>query len=364
MQTHIKFFKDIDLSGVGEVGGKNASLGEMYRYLAPKGINLPNGFATTAQAYYYFLDHAGIRDKIGAILAGVDIANVRDVASRGAKVRALVLRAKFPKDLEDAIREGYRELCRQCHNDRLVVAVRSSATAEDLPNASFAGQQETYLNVSGEKDILKATQKCIASLFTDRAIVYRVENGFDHMKVALSVGIQQMVAVHARTAGVMFTIDTESGFENAVVVSSIYGLGENIVQGHVSPDEFTVFKPTLAILKKKVGTKRLKMIPVAGNKTKNIDVSKEDQHSYSITDEQAVTLARWGMEIEKHYGKPMDIEMSGMANCISYRPVPKRYNRAAVNVYLKNTVWIKKARCWQGAQVLAIRSARGVLTAS
>lgn len=308
MHTHIKFFKDIDLSDVGKVGGKNASLGEMYRYLAPKGINLPNGFATTANAYYYFLDQAGIRDKIGTILSGVDIANVRDVAVRAAKARSLVLKAKLPKDLEDAIREGYRELCRQCHDDHLVVAVRSSATAEDLPNASFAGQQETYLNVSGEKDILRATQKCIASLFTDRAIVYRIENGFDHMKVALSVGIQQMVAVHARAAGVMFTIDTESGFENAVVVSAIYGLGENIVQGHVSPDEFTVFKPTLAILKKKVGTKRLKMIPVAGNKTKNIAVSKEDQQRYSITGEQVVTLARWAIEIEKHYGKPMDIE--------------------------------------------------------
>ncbi len=308
MYKHIRFFKDIDLSGVNEVGGKNASLGEMYRYLAPKGINLPNGFATLASSYYYFLDQAGIRGKIGDILAGVDISKVRDLASRAAKVRSLILGAKLPKDFEDEIRQGYRELCRLCGDDRLVVAVRSSATAEDLPNASFAGQQETYLNISGEKDILQSTQKCIASLFTDRAIVYRIENGFDHMKVALSVGIQQMVAVHARTAGVMFTIDTESGFENAVVVSSIYGLGENIVQGHVSPDEFTVFKPTLAILKKKLGTKRLKMIPVRGNKTQNITVPKELQGQYSITDKQAVMLARWAMEIEKHYGKPMDIE--------------------------------------------------------
>jgi len=308
MYKHIRFFKDIDLSGVNEVGGKNASLGEMYRYLAPKGINLPNGFATMASSYYYFLDQAGIRGKIGDILAGVDISKVRDLASRAAKVRSLILGAKLPKDFEDEIRQGYRELCRLCGDDRLVVAVRSSATAEDLPNASFAGQQETYLNISGEKDILQSTQKCIASLFTDRAIVYRIENGFDHMKVALSVGIQQMVAVHARTAGVMFTIDTESGFENAVVVSSIYGLGENIVQGHVSPDEFTVFKPTLAILKKKLGTKRLKMIPVRGNKTQNITVPKELQGQYSITDKQAVMLARWAMEIEKHYGKPMDIE--------------------------------------------------------
>ncbi|HEU4914277.1 MAG TPA: phosphoenolpyruvate synthase [Candidatus Saccharimonadales bacterium] len=308
MYKHIAFFKDISLSNIPQVGGKNASLGEMYKHLAPKGINLPNGFATTAKAYYYFLESAGIRAEISRILDGLDIKDMRELKKRGSKIRALIVKSKLPKDLEDEIKEGYRRLSQECGKKELVVAVRSSATAEDLPNASFAGQQATFLNISGEKNVLKATKECIASLYTDRAIVYRIENGFDHSKVALSVGIQQMVAVRSRTAGVMFTIDTESGFRNAVVVSSIYGIGENIVQGHVSPDEFTVFKPTMAILKRKVGAKKMKMIPVRGSKTKNIAVSKEDQEKFSITDEQVKTLAKWGIEIEKHYGKPMDIE--------------------------------------------------------
>lgn len=308
MHTYIKFFQDITLPDIPKVGGKNASLGEMYHYLAPKGINLPNGFATTADAYFYFLEQTGIRQKIDQILRGLDIADVKELARRGAKIRALINKATFPKDFEEEIKQGYRELSRMCGKDELVVAVRSSATAEDLPNASFAGQQETFLNIKGEKAVLHAAKACIASLYTDRAIVYRIENNFDHSKVALSVGIQQMVAVRSKAAGVMFTIDTESGFRNAVVVSSIYGLGENIVQGHVSPDEFTVFKPTLAILKRKVGTKKLKMVPVSGNKTKNIAVSKHDQERFSITDGQVKTLASWAMEIEKHYGKPMDIE--------------------------------------------------------
>lgn len=309
MYKYIKFFEELSLSDIPEVGGKNASLGEMYHYLRPKGVNLPNGIATTSKAYYSFLKETGLSDKITQVLEGLDIHNVRDLARRGAKIRAMIVRAKLPKDFEEEIKKGYAELSRMCgHPDSLVVAVRSSATAEDLPNASFAGQQATYLNISGEKHVLKATKECIASLFTDRAIVYRVENGFSHMKVALSVGIQQMVAVRSECAGVMFTIDTETGFKNAVVVSSIYGLGENIVQGHVSPDEFIVFKPTMAILKRKVGTKKLKMIPVSGSRTKNIRVAKADQERYSITDEQVKTLASWGMAIENHYGKAMDIE--------------------------------------------------------
>lgn len=308
MYQHIKFFKDLTLPDVPQVGGKNASLGEMNHYLAPKGVNLPNGFATTADSYYYFLDHAGIRDKIAAVLSDLDAQNINQLRNKGAEIRSIILHAKLPEDFANEIREGYRELSRICGKENIVVAVRSSATAEDLPNASFAGQQETYLNIEGEDSVLHATKECIASLFTDRAIVYRVENGFDHMKVALSVGIQQMVAVRSQAAGIMFTIDTESGFKNAIVISSIYGIGENIVQGRVSPDEFTVFKPTMQIIKRKVGTKKEKMIPVSGSKTKNISVSKEDQERYSLTDEQVKTLAQWGMEIEAHYGKPMDIE--------------------------------------------------------
>jgi pyruvate,water dikinase len=308
MYKYIKHFKEISLSDVPLVGGKNASLGEMYQKLAPKGINLPNGLATTSQSYYYFLDQTGIRKDIIKLLDGLDVKNVKDLEKRAAKIRALIIRAKLPKDFEEEIRQGYRELSKECGHKNVVVAIRSSATAEDLPNASFAGQQESYLNIKGEANVLSSVKKCIASLFTGRAIAYRVENKFDHMKVALSVGIQQMVAVHAKAAGVMFTIDTESGFRNAVVVSSIYGLGENIVQGRVNPDEFTVFKPTMAILKKKIGTKKVKMIPVFGSRTKNIAVSKHDQEKFSITDEQAKTMAGWGMLVEEHYQKPMDIE--------------------------------------------------------
>jgi len=308
MYKYIKFFKEISLGDVPQVGGKNASLGEMYQNLAPKGINLPNGFATTAASYFYFLDQAGIRGDITKALEGLDVKNIRDLKKRGAKIRAMIMRAKLPNDFVEEINRGYVELSEEEGNKNLVVAVRSSATAEDLPNASFAGQQETYLNISGEKDVLYATRQCISSLFTDRAIVYRVENKFDHMKVALSVGVQQMVAVRSKAAGVMFTIDTESGFRNTVLINSIYGIGENIVKGRVSPDEFTVFKPTGAIIKKKLGSKKLKMIPAYGSKTKNISVSIKDQNQYSITDEQVKTLANWGLEIEKHYGKPMDIE--------------------------------------------------------
>ena len=304
----IKFFREVDLGDIGLVGGKNASLGEMYQYLTPKGVNLPNGFATTSQSYYYFLDKSGLREKIAAELEGLDIHNMRNLKKQGAKIRKIITDAKLPDDFVAEIKEGYRELSKQCGHKDVVVAVRSSATAEDLPNASFAGQQETYLNISGEKNVLAKTRECIASLFTDRAIVYRVENGFDHMKVALSVGVQQMVAVRSEAAGVMFTVDTETGFENAIVITSIYGIGENIVQGRVSPDEFTVFKPTMALLKKRVGGKKEKMIPVRGSKTKNVKVSKKDQERFSITDKQVLQLAEWGKIIEDHYGRHMDIE--------------------------------------------------------
>lgn len=308
MHKHTIFFKDISINDIPKVGGKNASLGEMYRHLAPKGINLPNGFATTSDSYYHFLDQAGIRQDIEDVLDGLDIHDLKELRRRGAKIRRIIMRAKLPEDFAEEIREGYRQLSRECGKKNVVVAVRSSATAEDLPNASFAGQQETYLNISGERNVLKATKACIASLFTDRAIVYRVENKFEHMKVALSVGIQQMVAVLSEAAGVMFTIDTETGFRNAVVITSIYGIGENIVQGRVSPDEFVVFKPTMAILKKRIGTKKQKMVPASLSRTKNITVSKQDQERFSITDAQVKTLAQWAMLIEEHYGKPMDIE--------------------------------------------------------
>lgn len=310
MYKYLKFFEELSIEDIPVVGGKNASLGEMYHHLKPQGVNLPNGVATTADAYRYFLEKAGLNQQIEQTLEGLDVNDVRDLAYRGAKIRDMIVDAEFPEDFEDEIKRGYEELCRKCGHEKndLVCAIRSSATAEDLPNASFAGQQATFLNIKGIPAVVQATKECIASLFTDRAIVYRVTNGFSHMKVALSVGIQQMVAVRSECAGVMFTIDTESGFKNAVVVSSIYGLGENIVQGHVSPDEFTVFKPTRAILKRKLGTKDMKMIPVAGSKTKNIPVLQHDRDRFSINDDQVRTLADWGMKIEEHYGHPMDIE--------------------------------------------------------
>lgn len=308
MYKYLKFFEEIDIKDIPQVGGKNASLGEMYKNLAPKGINLPNGFGTTADSYYYFLDQAGIRSTITEVLDGLDVKDIDELQIRGAKIRKIILQAELPEDFKEEIKSAYKHLSQVCGHENLVVAIRSSATAEDLPNASFAGQQETYLNISGADAVVDSVKKCIASLFTNRAIVYRVENKFDHMKVAISVGVQQMVAVRSKSAGVMFTIDTETGFPNAVVVNSIYGIGENIVQGRVSPDEFIVFKPTMAILKKKVGSKKEKMIPSEGNNTKNIAVSKHDQEQFSINDEQVTTLATWAMEIEKHYGKPMDIE--------------------------------------------------------
>jgi len=310
MYKYLKFFEELSINDIPSVGGKNASLGEMYHHLKPQGVNLPNGVATTADAYRYFLREAGLSQRITETLEGLDVSNVHELARRGAIIRDMIVAAELPQDFQGEILRAYKELSHKCghpHGD-LIVAIRSSATAEDLPNASFAGQQATFLNISGEHEVLRSVKECIASLFTDRAIVYRVTNGFDHMKVALSVGIQQMVAVRSECAGVMFTIDTESGFKNAVVVSSIYGLGENIVQGHVSPDEFIVFKPTMAILKHHLGTKKMKMIPIGNSRTKNIDVTVHDQERFSITDEQVTTLADWGMKIEQHYGHPMDIE--------------------------------------------------------
>lgn len=309
MYKYLKFFEEISIDDIPQVGGKNASLGEMYHHLRPQGVSLPNGVATTADAYRYFLEQAGLSQQISDSLQGLDVSNVRDLEARGTYIRELIVNAQLPEDFKEEIRRGYRELCQKCgHDGDMVVAIRSSATAEDLPNASFAGQQATFLNIKGENEVVQSVKECIASLFTDRAIVYRVTNGFDHMRVALSVGIQQMVAVRSECAGVMFTIDTESGFKNAVIVSSIYGLGENIVQGHVSPDDFIVFKPTMAILKHRLGTKKMKMIPTTGNHTKNIRVSVADQNRYSINDDQVKTLAHWGMLIEQHYGHPMDIE--------------------------------------------------------
>ncbi len=318
--NYIKFFNQLTIENIPEVGGKNASLGEMYKKLAKKGIRVPNGFATTAEAYNNFLDYAGIRAEIKDTLKGLDTHNMTDLAKRGAHIRKIILDSPFSKDFEDSIRKAYRKLSNKYRHtlhpsrggnlNRLDVAVRSSATAEDLPGASFAGQQETFLNIQGEKQLLLAVKKCIASLFTNRAISYRVDKGFDHFKVALSVGVQKMIRADIGSSGVMFTIDTESGFRDLVIINSIYGLGENIVQGKVEPDEFFYFKKTGAIISKHLGRKKLRMVygDTFKNNIYNIKVKANEQRLPSISDKQVLELAHWGMEIEKHYKKPMDIE--------------------------------------------------------
>lgn len=309
MSNFIKFFNELSIKDVPVVGGKNASLGEMYRQLAGEGVKVPNGFATTSAAYNYVLEQGGLKKEIEKILKGLNTKDINDLMKRGKKVRETILKVKFPADLIKEISDSYDQLSRQYKTKNVDVAVRSSATAEDLPDASFAGQQETYLNIRGKEQLLIAVKKCIASLFTNRAISYRVDKGFDHFKIALSVGIQKMIRSDLAASGVMFTIDTESGFANAVLINSIYGLGENIVQGKVNPDEFFIFKPTKKIIYRSIGQKKIKMIYGGSVKpTKDVPVALADQHKQSITDAQVIKLAEWGMIIEKHYKRPMDIE--------------------------------------------------------
>ena len=310
----IKFFNELSIKDVPIVGGKNASLGEMYCNLAKKNIKVPNGFATTSYAYNFFMEKAGLKKEIKKILKGLNTHNVVDLMKRGALVRKTILNADFPEEFKKAITDAYKKLSSEYKlknkNDNVDVAVRSSATAEDLPDASFAGQQETFLNIKGSDEIIKAVHRCIASLFTNRAISYRVDKRFDHFKIALSAGVQKMVRSDLASSGIMFSIDTESGFANAVLINSIYGLGENIVQGKVNPDEFYVFKPTGAIISRSIGKKSLRMIynNKGKNPVKNIPVKLIDQEKQSITDEQIKKLTEWAIIIEKHYKKPMDME--------------------------------------------------------
>lgn len=311
----ILFFEEISNADVKYVGGKNASLGEMYSKLVRKGVNIPNGFALTAKAYRYFLAKTDLDMKIRKVLKGLDTSNMDDLSRRGRRVRQLILETQIPDEIAVEIKQAYIKLSREYKRNAVDVAVRSSATAEDLPDASFAGQQESYLNVQGENGVVEACKKCIASLFTNRAISYRVDKGFDHFSIALSVGVQKMVRSDKASSGVMFTLDTESGFQNVVMINSIYGLGENIVQGRTNPDEFFVFKPLLntkfnSIISKELGSKKLRMIySFEGNaKTKNIIVSNTLRNKFSLNDKEIIQLAKWAVIIEKHYNKPMDIE--------------------------------------------------------
>ena len=310
----ILWFDEITKDDVPLVGGKNASLGEMYSKLSPKGIKVPYGFAVTAEAYKHFIRENKLESKIKDILKGLDTHDVEDLQKRGKKIRNLILRAKMPEDLKKEIESAYHKL-EEKYEKNVDVAVRSSATAEDLPDASFAGQQETYLNVRGVENVVKYVQKCFASLFTDRAISYREDKGFDHFSVYLSVAVQKMVRSDVACSGVMFTLDTESGFKDVVYITGTWGLGEALVQGKVNPDEFYVFKPTLKqgyrpILSKKLGAKQIKMVygKSARCPIKTVRTTKNERLSFVISDEEILTLAKWAIAIEEHYGRPMDIE--------------------------------------------------------
>ncbi|AFY77340.1 phosphoenolpyruvate synthase [Pleurocapsa sp. PCC 7327] len=337
----ILWFEEVGIADIPLVGGKNASLGEMIQQLTPKGVNVPTGFATTAYAFRYFIEKAGLQAKLRDLFADLDVEDVNNLREHGRQARALILNTPFPSELELAITQAYLRLCERYGDgaaacDRYEgaekeeckrylsdtdVAVRSSATAEDLPDASFAGQQETYLNVHGVIGVLDACHRCFASLFTDRAISYRTIKGFDHFEVALSVGVQKMVRSDLAASGVMFSIDTETGFKNAALITAAYGLGENVVQGAVNPDEYFVFKPTLKqgfrpILEKRLGSKEIKMVyDVGGGKlTKNVPVPEPERKKYAITDDEIITLGKWACIIEDYYSEvrgsytPMDIE--------------------------------------------------------
>jgi pyruvate,water dikinase len=319
MTTHpqlVRTFSTLSRADTAIVGGKNASLGEMIRALGGKGIPVPDGFATTADAYRSFIDHNDLAGRIRAELEGLspDGANVGPI---GSAIRAMILDGEIPDALAEAITTAYRDLCEAgADTEPTSVAVRSSATAEDLPEASFAGQLETYLNVQGEEALLEACRKCLASLFTDRAIIYRENHGFEHMDVALSVGVQEMVRADRGGAGVMFSIDTETGFPHTVLITAAWGLGETVVQGIVEPDEYHVFKPLLGdearapIVEKTLGAKSRKMVRAggAGRTSKLVRTPRRERHSFVLSDDEVLQLARWACVIEEHYGQPMDIE--------------------------------------------------------
>jgi len=313
MNTYIKQFKEINIGDIASVGGKNSSLGEMFSKLSAKGISVPDGFATTAFAFQEFLTNNSLNSQLNELMLQLDRNKYSNLQETGSKARKLLMDATLPKNLEQAIIKAYKKLC--ANENYFEVAVRSSATAEDLPEASFAGQHESYLNIKGEKPVLDAVKKCFASLYTDRAIKYREDNGFSHEKVSLSVGIQKMVRSDKACSGVGFTLEPESGFRDIVHIAGVWGLGENIVQGTVTPDEFFVFKPTLlqgknAIIQKKLGEKEKTMIygNDDANPVINITTPKEKQDEFVLSDKELTTLAKWALIIENHYQKPMDIE--------------------------------------------------------
>ena len=344
MTSYVRFFEEIGAHDVPLVGGKNASLGEMYRSLGAEGVKVPNGFAITAEAYRMVLDEAKAWEPLHEVLDGVDPADVADLSRRSKAAREIVYGAGLPPDLSKEILSAYHTLQDQ-YGHGLSVAVRSSATAEDLPQASFAGQHETYLNVKGDHSLLDSVRQCFASLFTDRAVHYRIDEGFDHFKVALSVGVMKMVRSDLASAGVMFSLDTESGFRDVVFVTGSYGLGENVVQGAVDPDEFYVHKPTFesghrAVLRRSLGDKAVKMVFSEGGSkqtTRNVPTPRSDRSRYCLSDEEVLTLAGHAITIERHYGRPMDMEwakdgLDGELYLVQARPETVASQRSASTV--------------------------------
>lgn len=362
MNDYIRPFGKIDINDLAIVGGKNSSLGEMFNKLSSKGIHVPDGFATTADAFWYFLDNNNLRGPLQELLKQLDKKNYSNLKETGLKARQMILAARIPDDLIEEIADAYKKLCGE---EYFEVAVRSSATAEDLPQASFAGQHESYLNIKGVEPVIQAVQKCFASLYTDRAIKYREDNAFAHEKVALSAGIQKMVRSDKACSGVGFTLEPESGFRDVIHLSGVWGLGENIVQGTVTPDEFFVFKPTLrqrknAIIQKKLGEKAKTMIysidENASSPVINIDTTKEKQEQFVLTNDEITTLANWALLIEEHYRKPMDIEWAkdGITNelfIIQARPETVHSQ--------KNPYHIKEYKLLEKAEALASGEAIG-----
>ena len=345
---YVRFFEEFGIDDVPLVGGKNASLGEMFQKLSGQGVRVPHGFAITAAAYRHMLDEAGAWDRLHAELDDIDPADVAALARKAKRAREIVYGAGLPDDLAGEILAAYRKL-QQEYGEDVSLAVRSSATAEDLPTASFAGQQDSYLNIKGDESLLDTCRRCFASLFTDRAIHYRIDQGFDHFKVSLSIGVMKMVRSDISSSGVMFSLDTESGFRDAVFVTGAYGLGENVVQGAVDPDEFYVHKPTYlaghrAVLRRLLGDKAVKMILVEGetkNTTRNIPTPKADRARFCLTDEDVLELAGYACAIEQHYGRPMDMEwakdgIDGKLYIVQARPetVASQHSATALESYV------------------------------